>query len=257
MKSRWMIALVAALTAAAATTTVIALSDRGADQADASPDDSVPGEPSAGDDLPDRSITVSGHGTVEVTPDTANVSMGVQVSGQDADEVFAGIETDSNALVDTLKGLGVAEEDIRTSGLSLYPTYGNNNEITGYQGSVNVDVTVHEIASVGALLDGVRGFVGPELTLGGISFSYEDPEAVLAQARSAAIENARVRAGQYAEAAGGEVGGIVRIVESSVPTPVFARDFAVAEAAGADASIPVQPGTQELAVDVSVVFELT
>ena len=167
------------------------------------PDDSVPGEPSAGgDDLPGRSVTVSGHGTVEVTPDTANVSMGVQVSGQDADEVFAGIETDSNALVDTLKGLGVAEEDIRTSGLSLYPTYGNNNEITGYQGSVNVDVTVHDIARVGELLDGVRGFVGPELTLGGISFSYDDPEAVLAQARTAAIENARVRAGQYAEAAG-------------------------------------------------------
>ena len=29
--------------------------------------------------LPDRSVTVSGHGTVEVTPDTAHVSMGVQV----------------------------------------------------------------------------------------------------------------------------------------------------------------------------------
>ncbi len=258
MKSRWMIALVAALTAAAATTTVIALSDRGAEEAGASPDDSVPGAPSgSGDDLPDRSVTVSGHGTVEVTPDTANVSMGVQVSGQDADEVFAGIETDSNALVDTLKGLGVAEEDIRTSNLSLYPTYGNNNEITGYQGSVNVDVTVHDITRVGELLDGVRGFVGPELTLGGISFSYEDPEAVLAQARTAAIDNARVRAGQYAEAADAEVGGIIRIVESSVPTPVFARDFAMAEGAAADASIPVQPGTQELAVDVSVVFEMT
>ena len=47
MKSRWMIALVAAVTAAAATTTVIALSDRGAEQADAAPDDSVPGGPSA------------------------------------------------------------------------------------------------------------------------------------------------------------------------------------------------------------------
>ena len=87
-------------------------------------------------------------------------------------------------------------------------------------------MTVHDIARVGELLDGVRGFVGPELTLGGISFSYEDPEAVLAQARTAAIDNARVRAGQYAEAADAEVGEIVRIVESSVPTPVFARDFA-------------------------------
>ena len=56
---------------------------------------------------------------------------------------------------------------------------------------MNVDVTVHDIARVGELLDGVRGFVGPELTLGGISFSYEDPEAVLAEARTAAIDNAR------------------------------------------------------------------
>ncbi len=220
--SRWKIALVAGATAAAATLTVIALSDRGADPADATvpPGDSVPaGER---DDGPARSVTVSGHGTVKVTPDIANVSMGVQVTSRDAEEVFATIETKSTALVDTLKGLGVAEEDIRTSGLNLFPNYAENNEITGYNGSVNVDVTLRDIARVGEILDGVQGFVGPELTLGGISFSYADPEAVLGEARVAAVDNARVRAGQFAEAADATLGEIVRIIESSVPTPVFA-----------------------------------
>ena len=256
MISRWKIALAAAATAAAATLTVIALSDRGAEPASATvpPDGSVPAGET--DDAPARSVTVTGHGTVKVTPDVANVSMGVQATSRDAEEVFATIETKSTALVETLKGLGVAAEDIRTSGLSLYPNYGENNQITGYNGSVNVDVTLRDITRVGEILDGVRGFVGPELTLGGISFSYADPEAVLGDARVAAIENARVRAGQFVEAAGAELGEIVKIIESSVPTPVFAEEFRAAADAAAP-SIAIEPGSQELAVDVSVIFELS
>ena len=55
---------------------------------------------------------------------------------------------------------------------------------------------------------------------------------MLAEARAAAIANATVRAEQYAEAAGVEVGEIVRIVEGSVSDPiVFARDGRRAEMA--------------------------
>ena len=105
------------------------------------------------------------------------------------------------------------------------------------------------------MLDALKGFVGEELTLGGISFSYDDPDAVLGDARTAAIENAKTRAEQYATAAGTEVGAILRIIESTVPTPVFAREAAV-PAGDAAAAIAIEPGSQELAVDVSVVFAM-
>ncbi len=256
MTSRWKIALASASGAAVAAVAVIALSGKAFDDVGATvPDDSLPAA-APDDEASTRSITVTGHGTVEVVPDIATVSTGVQANADSAVEVMDTIGTSSQALVDTLRGVGIAEEDIQTSGLSLFPTFGTDGQtVTGYQGSTNVTVTVRDVDQVGVVLDALKGFVGEELTLGGISFSYDDPEAVLGDARTAAIENARTRAEQYATAAGTEVGPILRIIESTVPTPVFAREAAV-PAADAAASIAIEPGSQELTVDVSVVFAM-
>jgi uncharacterized protein YggE len=253
----WKLLAAAALVAGGSTMVALAAAKDDAERAGATvPDDSVPG----GDDAATadrRTVTVTGHGTVKVTPDIAMISAGVQTTADTAQEAMDTIGTKSQALVDTLKAVGVAEEDIQTSGLSLWPAYGNDGrQITGYQGSVSVTITARDIDRIGETLDALQGFVGEELTLGGISFSYADPEAVLGEARAAAIENARVRAGQFAEAAGAELGEIRHIAETSsggmIPLPA-AREMAAADAA----SIAIEPGSQELAVDVSVVFEMS
>ena len=54
--------------------------------------------------------------------------------------------------------LGIAEEDIQTSGLNLFPMFDSNGrEITGYQASTNVNVTVRDVEAVGAVVDGLQG----------------------------------------------------------------------------------------------------
>jgi uncharacterized protein YggE len=265
MTSRWKIALASAAGAAVAAVAVIALSDRAFDDAGATVPE-VPSAPEAQEaqeaqeapgEESERSITVSGHGTVEVIPDIATISAGVQATADSAVEAMDTIGTSSQALVDTLKGVGIAEEDIQTSGLNLWPMFGNDGQaITGYQASTNVTVTIREVDRVGEVVDALKGFVGEQLTLGGISFSYDDPEAVLGEARAAAIANATARAEQFAEAAGTEVGEILRIIESTVPTPVFAREVA-ADMAQAAPSVAIEPGSQDLAVDVTVVFAMS
>ncbi len=258
MSTRWKTAIAAAAAAAVAAVAVIALSGRASEDADATvpPDTSAPAAPSDGD-ASARTITVNGHGTVTVVPDTADLSTGVQATAETATAALETVGTNSQALVDTLQGVGVAEDDIQTSGLSLWPTYGNDGQrITGYQASTSVTATIRDVDQVGAVIDALKGFVGDELTINGISFSYDDPEAVLAEARTAAIANATTRAEQYAAAAGVEVGAIVRIVEGSVSDPVvFARAAGVPEMAAAD-SVAVAPGTQDLAADVTVVFAM-
>jgi uncharacterized protein len=257
MSSRWKFALAAAVTAAAATLVTIAVTGGHDERAGATvPRDST--QPS-GSEVPsavDRSITVSGHGTVKVTPDVASVWLGVQTTEETAQEAMDVIGTKSQALVDTLKGVGLAAADIQTSSLSLYPSFGTDGRtINGYQASTNVTATIRDVARVGEILDAVQGFVGEELTLGGISFSYADPEAVLGEARAAALDNARARAQQYADAADAEVGEILRISETpaGVPSP-FVAERAAADAAG---TLAIEPGSQELAVDVAVVFGMS
>lgn len=257
MTTRWTIAAVAAVAAAVGAVGMIATSAGDDDATATVPDDSVPGQDD--DSLGGaRTIVVSGHGTVSVTPDIANISLGVQATAPTGTEALDTISEKSTALVATLKGLGLAAEDLQTSGLSLYPQYGDDGvEIRGYNASVSVEVTVRDVTRVGEIIDGAQGFVGEGLTIGGISFSYDDPEAVLEGARIAAIENATVRAGQFASAAGVELGAVVRIVEptSSGPIPLLREaDFAADASVGA--SVAIEPGSQELAVDVTVVFAM-
>ena len=61
---------------------------------------------------------------------------------------------------------GIAAEDIQTSGLSLYPTFGNDGQrITGYQASTNVTATIHDVSTVGDVVDALKALVGEQLTL--------------------------------------------------------------------------------------------
>jgi uncharacterized protein len=251
MNTRWKIAVASALAAGVAAVATAALAGGGNDVATATvpPDSTEPTEKPM-----ERSITVTGHGTVDVVPDVADLWMGVQATAPTGDEVMTTVEQKSQRLVNALKNAGIDAKDIQTSGLSLYPNYSQNgNNITGYSASVDVSVRVRNIDRVGELLDAVQGMVGQELTIGGISFSYEDPEAVMEQARVAAIENARTRAQQYAAAAGAEVGEVVKIVESSSAAPPV--PYAM-ERMAADESVAIEPGSQELSADVSVVFSM-
>jgi uncharacterized protein len=251
MNTRWKIAVASALAAGVAAVATAALVGGGNDVATATvPPDSTP----ATEKPMQRSITVTGHGTVDVVPDIADLSMGVQATAPTGEEVMTTVEQKSQQLVNALKGAGVDEKDIQTSGLSLYPNYSRNgNNITGYTASVDVSVRARDIDRVGELLDAVQGMVGEGLTIGGISFSYEDPEAVLEQARVAAIENARTRAQQYAGAADAEVGEVLKIVETSSAAPPVPYEM---QAMGADRAVAIEPGSQELSADVSVVFAM-
>lgn len=259
MTTRWKTAVAAAGGAAVAAVAVIGLSGRAGDDAGAVvPPDTTTAPPlsTGDDDTSRRTITVNGHGTVSVVPDTADLSTGVQAQAATATEALDTVGTSSQALIDTLRAVGVAEDDIQTSGLNLWPTFGNDGQrITGYQASTSVTATVRDVTKVGEVVDALKGLVGEQLTLSGITFSYDDPEAVLAEARAAAIANAKVRAEQYAAAAGADVGDIVRIVEGNVSDPiVFARSAAPEMAA--DSSMAVAPGSQDLAADVTVVFAM-
>jgi uncharacterized protein len=261
--NRWKLAAAGAAGAAIAAVAVISLSGGVTGPAGAAPETTVPvttspdGSPSTAD-AGQRTITVSGHGTVTVVPDTADLMAGVQAQAATATEALETVGTKSQALIDTLKASGIDEKDIQTAGLSLYPTYGNDGQrITGYQASTNVTATINDVTKVGDVVDALKSLVGEQLTLQGVSFSYKDPEAVLEGARTAAVANAKVRAEQYAKAAGAELGGVLRIVESGVATPEMYRELATASAPAADASkVAVAPGSQDLAADVTVVYEM-
>jgi uncharacterized protein YggE len=203
-----------------------------------------------------RTITVSGEGKVTAKPDQANLSLGVQAQATTATKALADANTAANHLITVLKASGIADADIVTSGIQVYPTYTGNQVITGYQASSQVSVTVRNIDKAGPVIDAAAAAAGDHITIGGVYFSISDPEKIIGAARAAAIDNAKVRAGQYATAAGANVGGVLQISEVSVsPMPVYAAP--TASGAAKDAYTPIQSGTQDLTVSVTVVYALT
>jgi uncharacterized protein YggE len=204
-------------------------------------------------------LTVNADGTSEARPDMAIVNLGVTTEGQTAAAALAENARRMTALTAALRRAGIAERDIQTSNVSVYPqqVYGENQapRITGYQANNSVTVKVRRIDNTGRVIDAAVGAGGN--TVNGVSFTHADPDAQLDIARRDAIAEARRRAELYASALGLRVNRIVSVNEGggySPPIAVAVERFAAQD--NAPAPTPVAPGEIETRVSVNVTFEL-
>lgn len=205
----------------------------------------------------DRTVTVSGTATIKAKPDEAVVSLGVQTEANTAQAALADNATKMTALIAALMDRGVAKDDIATSYVSIYPTYGNNGmDITGYQAVNQIDVTIRDISKVGEVIDDAVK-AGANLS-NGITFKLSDENQGVNQALADAVANARSKAETLAGAGDAQLGQVVSIQEGSAgytPPIYYGRDLA-ASSAGA-ASTPIQAPTLETQVSVTVTWLLT
>ncbi|WP_298404218.1 SIMPL domain-containing protein [uncultured Chloroflexus sp.] len=201
-------------------------------------------------------IVVIGTGEIKVEPDIATITIGVETKAPTTQEALAQNSAQAQAMIDQIKQLGVDAKDIQTSGISIYPNYDEKGEtIVSYTVNNMVTVTIRNLAQASDLIDRVVQ-VGAN-RLYGISFGVSDMEAVLAQAREAAVVNARARAEQMARAAGTSLGRVLFITEnfgaSPIPVPMMADAYGAPAARSAP---PVQPGQQTYSATVQITFEL-
>ncbi|PZO47233.1 MAG: hypothetical protein DCF16_17970 [Alphaproteobacteria bacterium] len=202
-------------------------------------------------------LTVSADGSSEGVPDMATVSLGVTTEGQTAAAALAENARRTTALIQALRRAGVAERDIQTANVSVYPqqVYGEGQapRITGYQANNTVNAKVRRIDTTGRVIDAAVAAGGN--TVNGVSFSYQDADAQMNAARRDAITQARARAELYANALGMRVHRVVAVSEGGGFRPPIVP-MAMERMAAQDASTPIAPGQLETQVSVSVTFEL-
>lgn len=208
----------------------------------------------AADDLR-STISVVGEGRVVVQPDVANATFGVEATGPTLADAQTQVSTQMQAVVNTLTGLGISRDDIRTNRLSAHPVYDprNNSVIQGYQATNSVQVKLRQLDQVGAIVDAVTAAGANRVD--GLSFAVENLEEPKGQARGLAMQNARTKADQLASLAGMRIVGIKSIEENdpSAP-PVRPQPAAARTDAYAAAPPPIEPGTQEVRTLVSVTY---
>lgn len=206
---------------------------------------------------PEHTISVSGIGRVTTVPDVADVGVGVTVTRAKVRDAQAAAATAMTAVIAALRAAGVADKDIQTTSLSLQPVYdysnsGNPPKLTGYQIVNAVQATVRKLDTISDVIDGA--LAAGATTLNGITFRVDDPSAAEAQARDAAMKDARARADALAKDAGVTITGVASISEQSANVPVPMPYLPTAGALDKAASTPIQAGTNEVDVTVSVVY---
>lgn len=200
-------------------------------------------------------ITVTGNGQVEGTPDTATFNVGVSTTAKSAVNALDHNNAQVTALEASLETDGVLVKDIQTSWLNLSANTNSAGDVTGFTADHELSVTMKNLANLGAALDDAVHATGNGVTLDGISFSISNQSTLLAAARAQAMLSANTEASQVAAGAGLALGPIVKVTDNeNSGQQVF---FAPAAASGAvNASVPVQPGQQQISVGVTVVYQL-
>jgi uncharacterized protein len=210
--------------------------------------------PATAADPPAHTISVSASGKVTVVPDVARLSVGVTITKSTvkaARDAAAGVITN---IVAAVKGQGVAEADIQTSSLSLYPQYakGSSTKITGYTIGQQLQITVRDLDKAGDVVDASTAKGATEVN--GISFELGDPAKAMNDARASAIAAAQTSAQAMAAAGHVTLGAVVSITDVSPSMPIYAG--ALRQMSAADMATPIQVGTQDVSVMVNVVFAI-
>jgi uncharacterized protein YggE len=200
-------------------------------------------------------ITAHGVGQVSGAPDLMTISVGVETRAAHASDALSQNSVLTRAVIASLTAHGVADKDIQTAQLSLYPQYDNSGRtITGYQVSDSVTAKLHDLTKAGSTIDAAVGAAGDSGRMNGVSFSFDDSSQLLAQARKDAVAKAFVQAQQLASAAGVKLGGLRSISEDSAPQPPGV--FNGAPSSGGAPATPIQPGTQDVTVQVTAVWDI-
>ena len=193
-------------------------------------------------------ITVTGNGTVDVTPNRASFDFGVTSQAATAAEAMRRNASQARAIVDALKKDGVASSRVQTTEVSLWPqTSSDGRQITGYQASNSVHVTT-PLGKAGNLVDVAVG-AGAN-SVGGPSLDTADKSSLYAQALKQAVADAKTKAQAIADATGVALGAVVKVTEgSNGPRPI---EFAAADTA--TAAPPIEAGKQQIQASVTVTY---
>ena len=202
-------------------------------------------------------ITVTGSGTVQGTPDTINFQIGVSTRSLTATAALTENDNKVRALEAALLKNGVTKREMQTSGLNIYDDTNNQGVVTGFTVEDTLNITMHKVQRAGVAIDAAARAVGNGVRLNGVSFTITNDSSLLRAARIRAMNNARVAAGQLANAGDIHVTGIVKITDNETQSSgVYSAPIAF-NAAALRSSVPIQTGSQPVNVQVTVIYSLS
>ncbi|MBR2566245.1 MAG: SIMPL domain-containing protein [Paenibacillus sp.] len=206
-------------------------------------------------------INVVGKGEIQVKPDIAYLSIGVNSKAETAASAqkanAAKIQKVTNLLKNTWK---ISADDIQTSQFYVQPDYTysekDGQKVKGYTAHHTLTVTYRDMDKIGDLLDAASQ-EGAN-TIENVRFTVENPEKYESEVIAKAVANADVKAGAIAKAVKRELGTVLSVSQSDANVPVFyASETAKAQVmSDSKASTQIEAGQVKVSTVLNITYEM-
>jgi uncharacterized protein len=212
-------------------------------------------------------ISVRGEAHLEADPEIAAISVTVQARDRDRRTVLERLASRNTQVLDLIKGYGEAVEKLESGPASVHPDikYKERSErVAGYVGRASAHVVIRDFTVLGELM--ARLADAELVTVAGPWWSLRPDSPVYRQARVAAAQDATRRAAEYAQAFGGQLGGLIEAADTGLltghadrPVPFHPTAAGLARAAapgGEPPSLDFEPVKQTVTAQVEARFAM-
>jgi len=215
---------------------------------------------------PDRIIAFTEEGKIIAKPDIAKINFSVVTQGIEATAVQTENNQKMQKVIDFVKKQGIVDKDIQTTNYSLNPQYDYtwcrkskddtrycSPKIIGYELTQSVEVKIRDFDKINIIIGGLSDAGANQIS--NISFSLDEPEDYKNQARIEALKKIEKRAQLLSKETSLKLGKIVSVSESGI-YPVYREAMKATNEAPSSVPAPIETGTQEITVTLTVSYEI-
>lgn len=201
-------------------------------------------------------ISVAGEGKITVTPDRADITIGVENIGADAADVKKKNDATIDAVIKYLKSIKLPAEDYQTQRVNLYRNYDSDKKKYSYTASQTIVIHLKDLSKYDGMMIGLVD-AGVN-NIQGVQFKTSKLAQYESEARIKAVADAKQKANDYAGALNQKVGKAIVVTDNSQTyyPPVMMRSM---KFEAADSTMPKETlaiGEITVTANVTISFEL-
>ncbi len=204
-----------------------------------------------------QEINVSGEGKAFAKPDIAMVNLGMNTQGLKSQDAVNENNKIMDAVIKSIKDLGVEDKDIQTTLYNLSPIYDYTERgrvFKGYSLDQQISIKIRNFDKINDILD--KATSNGVNTVGDLKFTIDDMEKVRAEARANAISQAKEKASTLVGQAGLKIVKLINISEGSFPPfppPLYGNEMGIMKESFAP---QIQTGQMEVNSTVTLTYRV-
>jgi len=207
----------------------------------------------------DKTITVQGEGKSSLVPNIYSFSISANETWATTKIVSENLAKKLDQAQKILAGNNIDKKDIQSSNIDIqsnriYEREGSRED--GYRGNHTLTIKIRTIEQAGKIIDDLTAIDG--LLVNGGNYTNDNESSTLEIARKNAFENAKQKAEDLAKLSDMQLGKPISISENIINNNIYPMYKAMAMDAVAESapSTTINPGEQEMQVQLHVVFEM-